>query len=467
MAAQFVIDAVGSGQATPLSHPDTHPGSLVEVEEFPDPVSPLKVEDDDVLDDDDHDNYADAEEGPSATGASVNLNMSAWRGSLPNQSEDAKRALMPPPKLLPSGPVTGQQMRHRSYVSEATTTLQDVLNDEGKVICLDGERLDINLNLLSPGEDGQPKPLDKSIRKHLLASCSDELYNDLPSSWFDNWCNLVVGMALNTEFKDCVLNVSRQSKMGGGPGFITSSCESAMETDCEQLADDMSTVDLGMQASGGHDPDTAIASGSGKSGSMKVVGHLSSATDFAQAEAQLDETELSVEDVRMANEDRKRAERIEEIRIEQDRIKAQSAALKREKTGMDHALSLRRRQERQASRKGSRVSDSDTSATESPKKPARSRRKRSETVSIPPAEIEVMDSDTEFSTSISRKKKLELKRLSRSLAESKTLAVGSGSNTPEKKPDSPPASKKPDSPSVKKVSESAKGIVKPFTSKDP
>ena len=129
-----------------------------------------------------------------AGGPKVNLNMSAW--GTRTQTEEDKRALMPPPKIPASSPMTGRQMRSRDYHGE-DIALGDVVNARGEISCLDGEVVNIPPTLLVPGEDGQPQWVDPIVRKQLLKVIPKEEYDDMPRIWFANWIHLAIGMAVN------------------------------------------------------------------------------------------------------------------------------------------------------------------------------------------------------------------------------------------------------------------------------
>ena len=220
------------------------------------PVSPLSPGVDKQLDAESGttaDQFADAEDPATST---VNLNLSAW--STRSQSEQDKRALMPPPKAPPQGPVTGRLMRSRSYRGEEIS-LQDVVNAQGEISCLDGEMVNIPPHLLTPGPDSNPQRLDSTVRKQLLETIPKAVYTTLPEIWFSNWIHLAIGIVVNPEFKEAVMRVSEQNKVTGGFGFMSSESEMECEdTDTETLADnnppDMASVDPGVQVSNEEQP---------------------------------------------------------------------------------------------------------------------------------------------------------------------------------------------------------------------
>ena len=141
-----------------------------------------------------------------------------------------------------------------------------------------------------------------------------------------------------------------------------------MEVDADQLADEMSTVDLGMDGSQSRD-DTTLTVASDTDTTR--VGELLKPEDFKQLESEIRESDEVSEEVRIRDaEDQAAAKRLEEIRIQQEEIRKQSAALKKEKQVMDKSLSQRRREERRDARIRAKGSDSDSSvASVSPKKP--------------------------------------------------------------------------------------------------
>ena len=211
-----------------------------------------------------------------------------------------------------------------------------------------------------------------------------------------------------------------QSAKGGG--FITTSeAESEMEVDADALADEMSTVDLGMDKSQPQvEPPVTVAS----STAAVRVGELLKPADFQQLESDIREAAAVSEAVQIQDEeDQVSTRRLEEIRTKQEAIKLESAALKKEKQAMDKSLSQRRREERRQSRLRGKGSDSDSSVSSvSPRKPAR---KKKEESGVPEKadDEQVLDSETEFTTKDSKKRKQQLKRLSQSLEGSKRAAA--------------------------------------------
>ena len=447
MTEAFVHDAAGLGHDTPSSVPDTNPESLIG--EYVDPVSPLGKEDEAILNEESEtsqDQFEDAD-ADNGGGPTVNLNMSAW--GTRTQTEEDKRALMPPPKAPASRIGTSARSLPKDYHGE-DVSLGDVVNARGEISCLDGEVVTIPPHFLIPGEDGLPKRVDSDVRRQLLKRIPKEEYDSMPNLWFANWIHLAIGMAVNPTFKEAVIKVSNRSRAKGEGGFVTTSeAESEMEVDADKLADEMSTVDLGMDKS---QPQVEPPVTEASSTATERVGELLKPADFQQLESDIRDAAAVSEAVRIQDEeDQVSAKRLEEIRTKQEAIKLESAALKKEKQAMDKSLSQRRREERRQTRLRGKGSDSDSSVTSvSPRKPAR---KKKEAAGVPEKtdDEQVLDSESEFTTKDSKKRKQQLKRLSQSLEDSKRAAaatpVASASTAATSvavKPQKPVVSPKPD-----------------------
>ena len=449
MTEAFVHDAAGIGHDTPSSVPDTNPESLIG--DYVDPVSPLGKEDEEILageSETSQDQFEDAEaEADDGGGPTVSLNMSAW--GTRTQTEEDKRALMPPPRAPASRRGAITRSLPKDYHGE-DVALGDVVNALGEISCLDGEVVTIPPDFLIPGDDGLPKRVDPNVRRRLLKRIPKDEYDLMPHLWFANWIHLAIGMAVNPTFKEAVIQVSNRSRAQGEGGFVTTSeTETEMEVDADQLADEMSTVDLGMDKS---QPQEETSQAEAGNTATTFVGELLKPADFQQLESEIRDAAEVSEAVRIQDEeDQVSAKRLEEIRTKQEAIKLESAALKKEKQAMDKSLSQRRREERRQSRLRGKGSDSDSSVISvSPKKPAR---KKKEESGVPEKtdDEQVLESDSEFTTKDSKKRKQQLKRLSQSLEDSKRAAatkpVDSAAIAPTSvvvKPLKPVVSPKPD-----------------------
>ena len=135
--------------------------------------------------------------------------MSAWNTRA--QTEEDKRALMPPPTAPATRAGTSIRSLPKDYHGE-DISLGDVVNARGEISCLDGKMVTIPPHFLIPGDDGQPKRVDPDVRRQLLKGIPKEEYDSMPHVWFANWIHLAIGMAVNPTFKEAVIKVSNRAK---------------------------------------------------------------------------------------------------------------------------------------------------------------------------------------------------------------------------------------------------------------